>query len=60
MEVIDDKNPVGMRDPYPGTYLFFLKKIHDKCRNKSDKRFLALLYDHLNALYVEQKVYRND
>ena len=55
-DVRDDREPAGMRDPTPGTYLFKIREIWKKS-SSADKEFLAILYDHVNALYVEKKVY---
>lgn len=55
----DNRQPVGIHDPEKGTYLYEIKRLWKKAKGR-DKEFLAQLYDHLNALYVEQMVYRKD
>ena len=57
--VIDDREPAGMRDPKPGTFLFKIKEFWQKSAG-AEKDFFAILYDHLNALYVEKRVYQMD
>ena len=57
---LDDRNPVGMREPKKGTFLYGLKQVSKKTRNAENKDFFEALYSHINALYVEQRVYFGD
>ena len=57
-ELDDNREPVGMDEPRKGTYLYEIKELWQAAKGK-EKDFLATLYDHLNALYVEQRVYRD-
>lgn len=58
LNISDDTSPVGNSDPKPGTYLYEVKKLW-KAASVHDKDFLEKLYDHLNALYVEQRIYKS-
>jgi len=48
--------PVGMSEPPKGTYLYKIKSLWKAAKGEK-REFLATLYDHLNALYVEKRVY---
>jgi len=58
MDIIDDRKAVGMGEPKEGTFLYLIKEIWSESEGKR-KDLLAILYDHLNALYVEQSIYRD-
>lgn len=55
--VIDDREPAGFDAPKPGTYLYGIDQLLANATGK-DAVFLSTLYDHVNALYVEQRVYK--
>lgn len=59
LELKDDRFPTGMREPERGTYLYEIKRLWKKSKGQ-DREFLAKLYDHLNSLYVEQRVYKGE